>query len=346
MKQYIGIVKDHSVSMNRVKDAALNDYNAVIQSLKSNSIKHGIDTIVSVVDCAVRDSSPTRYYGCTDNKFSVINSSIAAVKTLKTYELSGRSTPLFDAVNMLIDQFKHVPDYNGDDVSFLIMVVTDGDDNDSKVVTGSQLAAIINKLESTDKWTVSFRVPTDYREALICLGIKPHNILGFDAADSVEFEKSTVQTSSAIDSFYQGRTVGVRSTSSFFASTENLTTQEVRNELSNISKKVKVIKVTKADEDKQIRDFIEEKLDSYVLGTVYYQLTKKEKIQPQKKFILWDKEAGQYYTGVEARKMLGLVSNGEIRVNPADMPRFEIFVQSTSVNRKLKSGTKVVVYKG
>jgi len=115
--------------------------------------------------------------------------------------------------------------------------------------------------------------------------------------------------------------------------------------LTNISKKVKILKVNKEDNGKQIRDVVEEKAGHYELGTVYYQLTKKEKLQPQKGIVIWDKTSGEYYSGAEARNLLNLSFNTEVKIAPASFPQFEVFVQSSSVNRKLVGGTKVVVYK-
>ena len=151
-KNYIGISRDHSVSMNRVATAAKEDYNSLIATFKENTIRTGIDTVMSVVECG------TKVIGQTTNRFDVVNSSISAVKSLTTYKTDGSSTPLFDSVAMLIDQLSAVPDALSQDVSFLVMVVTDGENTSGKT-TGRALAAQINKLISTDRWTFTFRVP-------------------------------------------------------------------------------------------------------------------------------------------------------------------------------------------
>ena len=89
---------------------------------------------------------------------------------------------------------------------------------------------------------------------------------------------------------------------------------------------------------------MEEKTGQYKLGTVFYQLTKREEVQDNKRFIVWDKNSGEYYTGAEARSLLKLPSTGTIKLIPGANDQFEVFVQSNSVNRKLVGGTKVVVY--
>jgi hypothetical protein len=342
MKQYVGLSCDHSGSMCHVAETARLDYNQQVSDLKESAIRYGVDTIVSVVQCGIlADVYPRN----TVNRFSVLNSSISAVKPLSTYDANGRNTPLFDSVRMLIDLFKAVPDYNDQNVAFLITVTTDGQDNSSKI-TGSELGRMIRELEATDRWTFAFRVPNGSKQTLVKYGISEHNILEFDAGSNKEYAQASVVQSAATQTFYAARASGATSTKTFYANTDNLSQTEVRRELQNISKKVKVIRVAQEWAGKQIRDFIEAKEGSYVIGSVHYQLTKREEVQDNKRLILWDKSSGEYYTGIEARQMLGVPNSGTIKLVPGNFPQFELFVQSNSVNRKLVGSTKVVVYKG
>jgi hypothetical protein len=57
-----------------------------------------------------------------------------------------------------------------------------------------------------------------------------------------------------------------------------------------------------------------------------------------------DKVTGAIYVGVNARNLLGLPAQ-EVKVNPANVSAYNIFVQSTSVNRKLPKGTQLIVLK-
>lgn len=80
----------------------------------------------------------------------------------------------------------------------------------------------------------------------------------------------------------------------------------------------------------------------YVVGKSYYQLTKSEIIQPQKQIAILAR--GNVYTGYEAREMLGLPDE-HVKVKPNDYDDYDIFIQSTSVNRKLIAGQKLLVLK-
>lgn len=345
LKIYTGISLDHSGSMQSVANSAMNDYNTVVQSLRESASTNKVDSVLSVVQCGIAEDIFRG--GKTINRFSVQNSSIAAVQALTDYPVTGGNTPLFDSVMMLIDAFKRVPDYNNPDVSFLLMIITDGGNNAGST-SGHQLSREIIALQNTDRWTITFRVPRGQKDGLVRLGIHAENILEFDAGDRKAWAASTVTTQAAVSGLFRSKSLGVNATRSFYqtADTSQLSQKEVRSELSNISKKVKIIRVTQADDAKQISQFIEEKTGAkYILGSAFYQLTKKEKLQAQKSIIVWDKLSGEYYTGAEARSLLNLNATGEIKIAPGDTPQFEVFVQSGSVNRKLVAGTKVVVYK-
>jgi hypothetical protein len=49
------------------------------------------------------------------------------------------------------------------------------------------------------------------------------------------------------------------------------------------------------------------------------------------------------YMGEDARRMLGLPTSGVAKVRPGNHSSFDVFVQSTSLNRKLVRGTKLLV---
>ena len=340
MKNYVGISRDHSVSMSRVAKAAMQDYNALIESFKQNTIRSGIDTVMSVVECG------TKVAGYTKNRFDVQNSSISAVKPLQSYKTDGSCTPLFESVQMLVDQLNNVPDRNSDDVSFLVMIVTDGENN-SGSVTGPQLASTLKNLVATDRWTFTFRVPHDSKSKLVQMGIPDYMIEEFGADNVQEYAASTMRSVAATTAFYDDRTKGIKSKANFYADTSTLKTAEVKKNLTEITKLVTVLKVDgiapKTWISKWFEDFTKQ---TYVLGSCYYQLTKTEKIQPQKKIIVWDKRNNRYYTGADARYLLNLPEGVETKVAPGANPQFEVFVQSTSVNRHLVDRTNLLVYTG
>lgn len=98
--------------------------------------------------------------------------------------------------------------------------------------------------------------------------------------------------------------------------------------------------VLEIDEDCAIRDFVLDQGLTFKKGRGFYEFTKPEMIQEAKEVVLMDKESGDMYTGDEAREIIGLPFGQRGKIKPALLDEYVIFVQSTSVNRKLIGGTK------
>jgi hypothetical protein len=80
-------------------------------------------------------------------------------------------------------------------------------------------------------------------------------------------------------------------------------------------------------------------------GAAFYQLMKKEdEVQDYKQIVIRDKKSKVVYSGANARQMLGLPYNGTVKVVPGNHGTYDIFIQSTSVNRKLVKGTQVLYW--
>lgn len=94
--------------------------------------------------------------------------------------------------------------------------------------------------------------------------------------------------------------------------------------------------------DAGIREWVVESGHTYRTGGAFYQLSKSEKIQPRKRIAVLEKKTDKVYTGPEARALLGL-PDVEVRVKPHHNENFTIFVQSTSVNRKLVANTRLLL---
>lgn len=338
IKSYLGISLDHSASMRGLTKNAMQDYNTNIQGIRDSAYEHQQDVIVSVVNCG---------HGQTDKvSREIVNSSITALTPLTSYQADGRGTPLFDSVGELISIFESVPDYNDPNVSFILTIITDGAENSSKNWSANALKQKIRDLQATDKWTFTFRVPRGYGQNLIRdLGLHDGNVQEWDLS-SKGLEQSSVQTKAAFSNYFTARSTGVRSTSTFYASMKDVKIEDVKAVLTDISSEVQTWTVQTASEGFMIRDFVEHKLGGPMKkGGAFYQLVKVEaEIQPSKLIIIRDKSTGVVYAGDAARDMLGLPRNNKARVRPTDLGNYDVFIQSTSVNRKLPVGTQVLYW--
>lgn len=65
-------------------------------------------------------------------------------------------------------------------------------------------------------------------------------------------------------------------------------------------------------------------------------------IQGNKELMVVEKNSGRAYSGPDARRVVGL-PDMTVRVKPDHNPDFDIFVRSTSTNRKLIAGTRLLL---
>jgi hypothetical protein len=338
MKNYIGISRDHSGSMGGIALAAGRDYNDNIASIKEGATAHSIDTIVSVVKCgAGRPAKVVR---------EVINSNVNMLTPIKDgdYIADGNSTPLFDSVGDLIEQLQSVPDANDPEVSFVVMTITDGQENSSTKWNGSSISKKIKELQATDRWTFVFRVPRGEKRGLMQYGIPEGNILEWEQTER-GVQAATAATRSAFTNYYSARSTGTKSTDKFYADLSTVSLKEVKKQLVDISSQVNVFKVKSTEGGIQIRDFVEQRTKKPMAkGTAFYQLTKTENVQDYKQLAIRDKLKGTVFSGFAARDMLGLPQTGEVKLAPGSHGQYDIFIQSTSINRKLVENTNVLVW--
>jgi hypothetical protein len=73
-------------------------------------------------------------------------------------------------------------------------------------------------------------------------------------------------------------------------------------------------------------------------GKGFYKFEKTEIIQENKEVVLRHKDTGDYFSGTSVRDMIGLPFGTRGRVKP-NLYEYDIFVQSNSVNRKLKKNS-------
>lgn len=247
---------------------------------------------------------------------------------------TGGSTPLIDAAVVALDDLALVTEKYGEH-SFLIYVLTDGEENASKA-TASQLSAKIAGLPSN--WTVAAFVPNQTGvERARRYGFPASNISVWSAtAEGLAEVGSIIRTTT--ENFMQGRKVGIRGTKDLF-SLKEVSRKEVTEKLDVLHRSA--FDVFSVDAREEIKAFVERKTGKpYKIGTAYYQLSKREHIQPQKQIAIVTNEG--VHVGDAARQLLGLPDEN-VKVDPPTDPNTTIFVQSTSGNRKLMPYTQLLV---
>lgn len=330
-KQYVGISRDHSGSMSSLRRPAIKDYNDSIVAIKTAAKDNDIDTIVSVTSCGIK----------SEVRDEVVNSSISRLQPIDSYAADG-GTPLFDSVGRLIEILKSSWDSDNPDVTFLVMAITDGEENASRTWKNT-LGPEIKRLQATDRWTFVFRVPRGYGRNLERMGIPSGNIQEWDQTER-GLRESSVHTASAVSSYFSGVSRGIRSTKTFYANIGQLSTNQVVGAMADISDEVTIYPVTTRSD---ISNFLAVKTkQTYRKGTGFYQLSKPEKaVQDYKVIVARNKNTGAVYGGTtQIRQLLGLPPSGTISLKPGEHGDWDLFIQSTSTNRILMPGTSALYW--
>ncbi len=351
-KQHIVLIRDHSVSMRSLKNSAIKDYNKLINDIAISARDNNIDTTLTVVECGnysrkstgslyspfnTNTSQPNSYPGVVvDFKMRNINS----VSGITEYATTGDATPLLDsigqAIELMMEPSKTVP--------VLIMGITDGQENSSNSWTIERIASTIRNLTSTGMWTFAFRCPRNYGRYLSAHGIPLDNIQEWDTTNE-GLRRSTEETSNAVRSYYSARARGETSTDKFYVNTQDLRVADIKKaHMNDISNDVSFVTV---DATMPIKEFAEKQRGYYQIGAWHYELTKPETLQSSKRILIRNKNTRKVYSGNDARDLLGLPHDREVKIYPQGITstNYEIYVQSLSVNRKLVPGTKLCIYR-
>jgi hypothetical protein len=251
-------------------------------------------------------------------------------------------TALIDATILSQQDLALTPEKYGDH-AFLTFVLTDGEENNS-AQRPHQLAKLL--ATQPDHWTVAVLVPNiGGKHEAKKFGFPADNIAIWDTTSSKGIVEVGETIRAATDAYMTARSAGVRGTRNLFSTGKdavNKNTVAAAGITPLSPHSFVLVPVPPASDGAQIRDFVQECGLPYVLGNAYYELSKPEKIQPQKLVAIVEKKTAKVYLGREARDIVGL-PDMEVRVRPEFNPDYTIYVQSTSVNRKLVVGTKLLI---
>ncbi|CAL9558195.1 VWA domain-containing protein [Streptomyces sp. ICN988] len=335
---HVALVLDASSSMRRLSQKVVEVADQQIAYLARRSQELDQETRVTVyvfadrVQCVIYDKDVLR------------------MPSLKQMYRVGGMTALLAATLKSQHELAQTAQLYGDH-SFLTFVLTDGQENvshrcpDAPTKDPRALVQAVSSMIETqeDNWTLAVLVPDQMgkREAMQ-YGFPKDNIAIWDATSTQGLEEAGQVIQEATEKFMVGRTKGIRGSRAVFstgADTVNKDTIKAAGLTPVESSKYRLIDVTR---DVAIREWVVESGHTYRTGGAFYQLSKSEKVQPKKQISVLEKKTDKIYTGPEARALLGL-PDVEVRVKPDHNDDFTIFVQSTSVNRKLVANTRLLL---
>ncbi|TXS44073.1 VWA domain-containing protein [Streptomyces sp. uw30] len=269
------------------------------------------------------------------------------------YQVNNGATALIEASLKSLDDLGHIWEEYGEH-SFLQIVVTDGEENASggdrrhdgdMAILGPWLDRITAKMGGLPgHWTSAILVPNSLaKRTAQNYGFPAGNIAIWDADSQKGVEEAIGTVRAAATSFLRGREHGVRGTKNLFAVGQDISVDEVRANLEPIpADKYRLLKV---DKEVEIRPFVNSHPGvTYERGSCYYQLGVRAQVQQDKEVIVVEKDTDRAYTGDAARSLLfGTDVQGTLSVKAGNNPKLEVYVQSRSVNRKLKPNTRLLI---
>ncbi|MFJ3953748.1 vWA domain-containing protein [Streptomyces libani] len=335
---HVALVLDASSSMSHLSRKVVEVADQQIAYLARRSQELDQETRVTVyvfadkVECVIYDKDVLR------------------MPSLKQLYRVGGMTALLAATLKSQKELAQTAQLYGDH-SFLTFVLTDGQENashrclDAPARDPRELVQAVAKMTETqaDNWTLAVLVPDQMgkREAMQC-GFPKDNIAIWDATSTQGLEEAGQVIQEATEKFMVGRTQGIRGSRAVFstgAEAVNKDTIEAAGLTPVNPSEYQLIPVAR---EATIRDWVVECGHTYRTGCAFYQLSKSEKVQARKQIAVLEKKTDRVYTGPEARALLGL-PDMETRVKPDHNDDFTIFVQSTSVNRKLVPHTRLLL---
>ena len=316
----IALVIDASGSMKTLKTATIKMANSLLSDFRENDPTAEITVVYFGVGTESRIEIPIHRAGLSQVREISAN----------TYNPEGM-TPLYDGVARAVEAIDGT-----DEFTYMVYVISDGDENHSSM-TANRFADLVQRKQATDIWTFAFVIPKyAVSEFIAKSGVHAGNVTFWDISDN-GLKTLSHSNSTSVKKYYNLRSTGTRGSSNFFTTDLSSLTKRDFASLPDVSKDFKVWTV---DQETDIRTFVEvEKGLSFVVGNGYYSLQKKETVQPQKEILLMRK--GTKEIKADGRSVLGL-PDYEVPVVPGNHADYDIYVQSTSNNRKLPRGSKLL----
>ncbi len=331
LKNHVAILLDTSGSMSHLLQDAVKIFNKQIHFLRQKSLDFDQETRVSVytfnssVECLISDTDVAR-----------------PVEIQGNLRADGM-TAMIDCMTLAISDLKELPVKYGDH-SFILYILSDGIENASSPYNKQNIKKMMASLD--DRWTIAAYVPDlNAKSYMESYGLHSGNIEKWDTTKQ-GIEELGQKFEKTMDNYFVGRKSGVKSSRTIFSDLKDVTATSVKKVLSEIKSSAVEIVINEGTQAVEIKPLVEKKTNLiYSKGCAYYELVKNEHVQPQKEIIVQNKKTGKFYSGDNARKLLQL-PNQEVKIVPGDFGEWIVYVQSTSVNRKVIPKQRVLVLKG
>jgi hypothetical protein len=164
------LIVDKSGSMMDCVENTINGFNEQVNRIKLTSLEF-IEEEITMGLTTFNTSVSHHYFQQNPKELIMLN--------YENYRPNG-STALLDAVGETITEIEHQIAANQIPTTVIIVILTDGYENASKMYNLEKIRNMISKLEETGKWTFSFIGATlDAVDVATSMSIKRHNSFSF-----------------------------------------------------------------------------------------------------------------------------------------------------------------------
>lgn len=141
-KTQVAIILDRSGSMSSIRQQAVQNYNEQIQQMKENSkdqdIFCSLVTFNGNVFEHIWQKKAEELEEADENSF-----------------IPGGSTALWDGMGFTIQKLLDTTE-DDENTAYLVIVISDGEENQSKNYNSASIKALIEKCQATNRWTFSY----------------------------------------------------------------------------------------------------------------------------------------------------------------------------------------------
>ncbi|MET0243299.1 MAG: vWA domain-containing protein [Flavitalea sp.] len=196
-KTYYHIILDQSGSMQDCIDPTVSGFNEQVQVVRSLQQRYPEQEIRIGLTCFNDDVNIVSFARPVNEQRQL---------TRETYRPDG-STALYDAIGQTVLKIKDSIGNSTlsaqDDVSVIVVILTDGYENSSKLFNRQGIGDLIRELEATGKWTFTYLGATiDAQEIAQTLNIRKENSMAFEKkAMPATYSK----LSTSLESFFENK---------------------------------------------------------------------------------------------------------------------------------------------
>jgi uncharacterized protein YegL len=143
-KTYVAIILDKSGSMSSVRKQAVQDYNEQIQQMKENAKEQEIKACLLTFNGSVFEHTWLEDVSTLEEA------------TVESYIPNG-GTAMYDALGHAVSKLQDtVTDKDDENVAFLIITISDGEENSSRHYNSEKLRTMISGCQETNRWTFTY----------------------------------------------------------------------------------------------------------------------------------------------------------------------------------------------